>query len=175
MLTQQRLRELLDYDPDTGTFRWRNRPVGNGAFKPEYRAGAESHGYTTISVEGERFFASRLAWLYMTGKWPDNEVDHINGRPADDRWSNLREATRSQQVMNTSLRIDNKSGSRGVIWSKSKNKWRAFVNLKGRQFHCGYFDTIKEAKASRDAKATLLHGEFARFDTLPINRSTPKC
>jgi hypothetical protein len=111
--------------------------------------------------------AASLAWLYMTGSWPSSgEIDHKNNDPSDNRWVNLREANRSQQGVNTRLRTDNTSGSRGVCWDKKARKWMAYVNLHGKQFFCGYFDTIEEAKAARDAKASLLHGEFARFDNL---------
>jgi hypothetical protein len=102
----------------------------------------------------------------MTGEWPSTGMDHKDQDSTNDRWENLRPATQTQNLANARKRSDNTSGSRGVSWSRSKKKWRAFVNLNGKQFHCGYFDDIEEAKKARDLKASTLHGEFARFDDL---------
>jgi len=166
MLTQTRLREMLEYDPDTGVFRWRKG--GPGRYYPGRIAGAtNAGGYRVIAFDGERLRAARLAWLYMTGKWPEEHVDHINGNPADDRWANLREATRAENLHNVGLRPNNTSGVRGVSWNKRQQQWHARVNFNGTLFHCGYFDTLDEAKAARDAKAFSLAGEFARFDSIP--------
>lgn len=164
-ITAQRLRYLLHYDPDTGVFRWRvstsNRsPVGSVA-------GVMTRGYCVIGVDTVRYRASNLAWLYMTGNWPEKGIDHKNQDSTDDRWANLREADQTENMANARRRVDNTSGSRGVSWKQDKQKWKAYVNLNGKQIHCGYFDTIEEAKAARDAKAAVLHGEFARFDNLP--------
>lgn len=166
MLTQTRLRELLEYDPATGAFRWRKG--GTGRYYAGRIAGATSvQGYRVINFDGEKLRAARLAWLYMTGKWPDEHVDHINGDRGDDRWANLREATRAENLHNVGLRVHNTSGVRGVYWNKRQQQWHARVNFNGTLFHCGYFDSIEEAKAARDAKAFSLAGEFARFDNLP--------
>lgn len=170
MLTQQRLRESLSYDPNTGIFRWRyshirrvaGREVGN----------ISVHGYKLITIDNEKFRASRLAWLYMTGEWPKADIDHINGDPADDKWSNLRAATESENMRNTKLRADNTSGSRGVSWNKRRNKWHVRVNVNNMLYHVGYFDDFGQAKAARDAKASILHGAFARFDQLPATEGT---
>jgi hypothetical protein len=114
-----------------------------------------------------RYRASNLAWLYITGEWPTAGIDHKDQDPTNDRWENLRLADQSQNNANAHLRSDNTSGLRGVNWRPDKKKWRAYVNLHGKQFFCGYFDTREEAKLARDAKASILHGEFARFDSLP--------
>ena len=119
-----------------------------------------------IGIDGVKYRASNLAWLYMTGEWPTTGIDHKDQDSTNDRWENLRLADQTQNNANARLRVDNTSGSRGVSWKQDKQKWKAYVNLNGRQIHCGYFDTIEEAKAARDAKASLLHGEFARFDNL---------
>jgi hypothetical protein len=163
-ITAERLRYLLHYEPLTGVFRWRistsNRmPVGT-------MAGAYSHGYCTIGIDGCRYRAANLAYLYMTGEWPTAGIDHKDQDSTNDRWENLRLADQSQNNANSRMRKDNVSGSRGVSWSRSKLKWRAYVSLNGKQFFCGYHDSIEDAKAARDSKASLLFGEFARFDSL---------
>jgi hypothetical protein len=174
MITAIRLRELLDYDPQSGIFRWRRQiNVGTSAQGArnrwaERRAGVMTvHGYWIISVDNERLRAARLAWLYMTGKWPDEHIDHINGDPADDRWANLREATRSENMANAKLlRLNNTSGARGVSWNKRLGKWHARVNFQRQLHHVGYFDSFEEAVAARDAKAAEIHSAFAQLNTL---------
>ena len=95
MLTAKRLRKVLSYAPTTGIFRWKVSASGRapvGAI-----AGAKNgRGYHQIRIGGRPYSASRLAWLYMTGKWPNSEISYINGKPSDTRWTNLREATSSQ-------------------------------------------------------------------------------
>jgi len=167
MLTQTRLRELLDYDPETGVFRrrksarrgWTGRQAG-------YLKPGKEGGYTVIQVDGELFRASRLAWLYMTGKWPDADIDHIDLNRSNDCWSNLRIATRGQNMANAGIRKDNTSGYRGVTWDADHGMWRAQVALNKRQYYCGLFATPEEAAVARDAKAALLHGAFVRFNNL---------
>jgi hypothetical protein len=163
-ITAERLRYLLYYDPDSGVFRWRvstshRAPVGS-------LAGTMSRGYCLINIDEIKYIASNLAWLYMTGEWPVSGIDHRDQDPTNDRWENLRLADQSQNLSNARIRSDNSSGSRGVSWHRGKMKWRAYVTLNGKQFFCGYHDTVEKAKEARDAKAIMLHGEFARFDDL---------
>jgi hypothetical protein len=119
-----------------------------------------------ISVDNEKFRAARLAWLYMTGEWPKDIVDHINGVRDDDRWENLRAATQGQNCLNTARRSDNTSGVKGVGWNTRLGKWHARVKIGGQQHHCGYLDNLEDAKLARETKAGQLHGAFARFDSL---------
>src|SRR4029077_3294564 len=95
MLTVKRLRKVLSYAPTTGIFRWK---VSAGSRAPVGAiAGARNgRGYHQIRIGGRPYSASRLAWLYMTGKWPNSEISYINGKPSDTRWANLREVTSSQ-------------------------------------------------------------------------------
>ncbi len=171
MLTQQRLRELFNYDPETGVFTRRFQGQGmHGVQSSLYGKPAGSlqrHGYKYISIEGEKFRTCRLAWLYMTGEWPQHEVDHTNNVRSDDSWDNLRQATSSENKWNSSIRSDNKSGVKGVIWNKKQGMWQAYVRCYGKQYHCGYFASLEEAAEARRVKADELHGVFAKFDTLP--------
>lgn len=169
MLTQLRLRELVNYDPETGKFYWRKRPYQTGD-RPSWEgkeAGTTSvQGYRLITLENEKFRAARVAWLYMTGEWPTHDIDHVNGDVADDRWCNLRSATKSENMQNMKRRKDNTSGVRGVSWNVRRQQWHARVTANGTNYHCGYFDTLEKAKATRDNRAAVLHGAFARFDQL---------
>lgn len=169
-LTLKRVRELLDYDPETGVFRWRiDRHPGNGT---RNRAGdvagtiknkSSEWPYLVIWVDGVLHRAHRLAWFYMTGEWPAEVVDHIDGNGLNNAWSNLR-SCRQQQNNGNHKRLNkhNTSGFRGVTWKRDKRKWKAFINRDDRQYHLGYFDTAEAAYEAYKAAAIEHFGEFAR-------------
>jgi hypothetical protein len=149
-LTQKRLKELLRYDSDTGIFRWKMSP------HRRCRAGAisgtlNSRGYICIMIDGRKYRAHRLAWLYIHGNMPPNEIDHINHIQDDNRLCNLRLATRTENSRNVSLYKNNSSGFVGVYWDKSRNKWQARVQVNGKSQHLGYFDKIEDAVRARKA------------------------
>ena len=156
-LSYDRLREILDYDPNTGIFTWKIRMskcvcIGDIAGCIEKRI-----GYTTIGVDKSVYRAHRLAWFYMTGKWPIKFIDHINGQKSDNRFANLREVFEdgnSQNVRKPNKR--NKSGFMGFI--KFQNKWRASVTINGKTRRIGDYNTPEEAheaylKAKRELHA----------------------
>lgn len=167
MVSQLRLRELLNYDPITGKFTWIGRKHLNGK-----EAGCiDTHGYRMLTLDNVKYRGARVAWLYMTGEWPENHVDHVNGDTTDDSWANLRSASRSENMRNTKLRVDNTSGSRGVSFNQRSQKWHARVNVHGKLYHCGYFNSKEDAIIARDKRAAELHGAFARFDTITLNET----
>lgn len=163
-LTAERLRELLSYDPETGEFRWREIPWQS----KRAQAGCldKSTGYIRIGISGTRYWAHRLAWLYVTGEWPVRQVDHRNLVRSDNRFNNLRQADISQQRANMSKRKDNTSGHRGVYLIPSTGMWLAKMMWRGRRIHLGHFTTIDGAIAARRAANVQHFGEFA-----PENRS----
>ncbi|HEX3401933.1 MAG TPA: HNH endonuclease [Acetobacteraceae bacterium] len=129
------------------------------------RAGARKDlGYIVIRIDYRLYRAHRLVWLYVHGRWPEGEIDHINGDPSDNRWANLRLATSSNQKMNARLRPDNTSGIKGVWYDKRRSAWVAEIWVNGKKHHIGQFATLLEAKGARIAAAHRLHGEFARHD-----------
>jgi len=142
-LTQQQLKELLHYDSQTGVFRWRVSTTHN--VKPWSVAGCVSRGYVLIRVNKKLYFSHRLAWLYMTGKWPTNKIDHIDGVPSNNALINLREATQKQNMENVALSKANTSGFRGVSWDKSRGKWQSKLRHHGKTIHLGRFETVDEA------------------------------
>lgn len=162
-LTQDRLKQLLHYEPETGIFTWRvERPRGRIG-KP---AGTiKRDGYVHIGVDYNRYFAHRLAFLYMTGEMPEpkQHVDHINSNTVDNRWANLRLATSSQNQMNVLMWSSNTSGYKGVSWHKGEGRWRACIRVKGKRKYLGYFDTAEQGYAAYCEAAKLHHGEFARL------------
>ena len=154
-LTHDRLREVLNYDADTGVFTWRiklNRKVvvGSeaGSLKPK--------GYVSIRIDGHPYYAHRLAWCYVYGSWPPEEIDHINGDRADNRIANLRAATRKQNMENRAHSIG-ASGYRGVCWLEANQKWRASITHNGKNLYLGLFGTAEEASAVYKKAAAIYH------------------
>jgi len=154
-VTRARLRELLHYDRDTGEFRWWKR-VGE-----EMRLG-EVAGSVKICVDRRWYHAHQLAWLYMTGEWGRPMIDHRDGDATNNRWSNLREATASQNGANTRRRRQNASGYKGVSLDKRSGRCRASIRKNGRKINLGTFDTPEAAHAAYVEAARKLFGEFAR-------------
>lgn len=150
------MRRTLSYNTETGTWTRiaskRTDRIGRLAGK------MDSKGYLQIRINGRLYLAHRLAFLWMTGDWPPNHTDHINGRRLDNRWSNLRPATRRLNTANTPRRSDNLSGYKGVRFHQGSRKWQARVN----QISLGIFDTPEEAYAAYCTAARAAFGEFAR-------------
>ena len=143
-LTADELRERLDYIPLTGAFFWKERPGNawwNATFAGKPAGWLSGTGYIYINVHRLPYRAARLAWLWMTGGWPDIEVDHIDHDPTNNAWSNLREADRSQQSQNRRNQSNNSTGTRGVSYSTRRNQFivRVMVN---KQTHFGAGSTI---------------------------------
>ena len=160
-LTLARLKEVLTYDPETGLFIWRiNR---RGRAKAGTVAGADNGvGYIVIRLDGENHKAHRLAVFYMTGKWPIADTDHKNCKKSDNRWGNLRPATRSQNRANTNVRADNTSGFKGVVWDSKSSKWRAQTMVNGKRKYLGLFDKVEDAVGAYGAAVYGYFGPFAR-------------
>lgn len=161
MITAGRVRELLHYDQETGVFRWlvtRSRLAKAGS-----AAGTiNKDGYRRIRIDGRDYMAQRLAWLYMTGSWPANKIDHKNGVPGDDRWKNLREASNAQNSQNARRPRDNTSGFKGVCWNKASGKWMAAIRVNGHKIYLGLFTDINEAAAAYAVASKKHHGVFGR-------------
>lgn len=154
-----RINELFDYDPETGAFT-------NKVFHPRRPVGSKvgtfgSHGYLAATVDGTKYLLHRMSWVIMTGEWPEGEVDHINKDRSDNRWSNLRPASRFDNSGNRLKNKNNTSGYKGVSWDKKRSKWIAGIS-KGRKYYClGLFDDPVEAHQAYIAKAKVFFGDFA--------------
>lgn len=159
-VTYERLVSILRYDPETGKwFALVNRR--------RTRAGTEQgsllpSGYVQLGIDGKCYLSHALAWLYMTGKWADPEVDHRNLNRSDNRWINLREATHGQNITNRPAQANNKCGVKGVSWFSQTHKWRAAIVVNRKQIHLGLFATIELAAAAYQAASIQYHGEFGR-------------
>lgn len=144
-----RVRELLHYDPATGVFTRKIRlaqrhKVGDRA--DFLITGGNNEGYCRVSFDSKRYLAHRVAWLYVYGKWPELDIDHINGDKVDNRLENLRDVDRSTNLQNQRrARKDNKSGLLGVTTFIPSKKWRASVHMNGKRIHVGLYDSPEEA------------------------------
>jgi hypothetical protein len=167
ILTASRVRELLHYDDITGvvTRRTERHGVRNGGIG--CRAGSShSAGYREIGIDGRHYLEHRIIWLWKTGEFPKNEIDHINSNRSDNRWCNLRPATRLQQMANTPLRKDNIIRLKGVS-RHHRGKWIARVRLKGKLVFRGTFHTPEAAHAAYCAVSSWHFGEYARSGAQP--------
>jgi HNH endonuclease/AP2 domain len=168
LITHAKLLEALDYDPETGIFTWKYRSDRNNQWNAHYSgkiAGSlHCEGYWTIRINKKPYLSHRLAIFYMTGEWPKNDVDHKEGNRCDNRFSEIREATRSQNLMNIPTPITNTSGTKGVFFHKRAQKWCAQIKKDSRNIYIGLFKTIEEAAIARREAAERLHCEFARHD-----------
>lgn len=152
MITQKELKELANYDPETGIFTRLTRPCNSVKIGDEigYLKRCKS-GLTYLSMEykGKQYLVHRLVFLDMTGSFPDGDVDHIDGNGLNNRWNNLRIVNAIENGKNRRLNDNNVSGYQGVSFYNLTNKWRAAISIDGKKKHLGYFDTFEEAKERR--------------------------
>lgn len=148
MIDLDELKRRISYDPETGIFK-RNIDTSWHAKKGNVIHSPEKDGYLRVGVCGYRYRAHRLAWFYHYGEWPEGEIDHINGIRYDNRISNLRVVSRSDNRMNCAKSSKNTSGFIGVTWDKSKSKWQASIQVGGKQIHIGRFVDINDAAEAR--------------------------
>lgn len=156
IITQIELLKRLHYNPDTGVFTWKTR---DGSVKIGSVAGTRHRtGYIHIAINGKDYKAHRLAWLYVYDYFPSNDIDHINRVKNDNRISNLREATRSQNCVNSTQRKD---GLKWAYFNAKTKRWVAKIKVKQRIIHLGTFDTEIEAYKTAYRKILELYGDFA--------------
>lgn len=152
MLTIERLKELLLYDADDGRFYWkvkvRGRHIGGQA------GSFDAHGYGQVRIDGEIYKEHRLVWLYVTGAWPKDQIDHQNHDRRDNRFENLREADNRTNHLNRPMQSSNTSGFVGVSFNKGAKLFESYITTERKRVRLGYFKTLEEAiKARADANA----------------------
>src|SRR5215472_932811 len=162
-LSPELIKSYFDYSPETGQLRWIDRParrihIGDIAGFPDDQSRIK------IGIGGKEYFAHRIIWVWVTGKWPDKEIDHINENPSDNRWANLREATPSQNHRNRGKQRNNTTGYKGVTFVRARNKYVAGVKLNGKRYNVGRtFSTAEEAYEAVCKLAAKLHGDWSRY------------
>lgn len=164
-MTQQELMDILHYCPTTGIFTWKVQATSRVSVG-EVAGYISADGYVQIRIDRTLHYGHRLAFLYMTGAWPTNLVDHDNRNRSDNRWENLVSADGLQNRRNCSLSKSNTSGVNGVLWAKQQNKWMARITVNYKRKFLGYFDDIPSAAAARET-ANALYG-------FHHNHGTPK-
>ena len=170
-ISADELRRLIDYDPATGLFYWRARyPEPNTGWNTRYSgkmAGSLSRpkqtagAYWKVRIHSRDYKAHRLAWLYMTGEWPANDVDHIDGSRKNNQFANLRLATRQENLRNSRLSRRNQVGLKGVCKCTTTGRYRAEIYVNGKNLHLGRFDTPELAHAAYVDAARIHFGAFA--------------
>jgi len=148
--TTDLIERALDYDPDTGVFRWKVD------MSPRSMAGSvagriNNRGYRIIRIKGNHYRAHRLAFLLMTGDFPTLDMDHINHSKDDNRWLNLREVSKQRNAQNLPMSSNNISGITGVYWHKKNQRWIAGIGIYGRKLHLGSYADKSKAAAARKA------------------------
>lgn len=178
-ITADVVREILEYDPETGRISWKTRSVewfrGTVGRTPEHACNhwnarhvgkspgsTDTWGHIQIRLFGRLYAAHRLVWLHVTGKWPDDQIDHIDGNPANNAFSNLRLATNAQNSRNKRLSKSNSSGVKGVYWAKDRRKWGAAIRVNYRRIHLGFYEKIEDAEAAYAKASMQHHRDFGR-------------
>jgi hypothetical protein len=161
MLNAAELKNLLDCDPSTGILRWR-RSYNRSALAGMVAGHLKPNGYVCIRIRQKYYRVHRIVWLYEHGEWPSGDLDHINGDKSDNRISNLRVATASQNQANAKLSKRNVAGLKGV--SEERGRWRARIKLHRKTINLGYFATALEAHSAYAEAARRYQGEFARLE-----------
>jgi len=158
MISVERLKQVVSYDPDAGLFTWlQSRP----GCAPGSNCGTVSpHGYRIIFIDGKPYRAARLAWFYMHGEWPSGHVDHINGNKLDDSICNLRDVSPQENARNQRLNKNSKTGVNGVRWREGRRVWEAYIRMNGRWSFLGQHRTLFDAVAARKS-AESRHGFHA--------------
>lgn len=159
-----RVRELFHYDPDTGIFTRKVRLAQrhHAGDRGDFLITAGNNaGYRRVSFDSKRYMAHRVAWLYVHGTWPAQDIDHINGDRGDNRIANLRDVPNeiNRENMRRPRGAATTSGLLGVFLHKQSGRWRARIQVKKKGIHIGMFDTPEEAhQAYLEAKRKLHEG-----------------
>lgn len=157
MITQDRLKELMHYDPETGVFTRKVQTCSR--VKVGMQAGTKDrHGHFLCLVDGKRYSLHRLAWLYVTGSMPNGEIDHISGDKSDNRFSNLRDVSHFENMQNVVRpSSNNKTGFLGVVPRKGTSAFMARIRIDGKNVHLGTFDSPEKAHEAYVAAKRQFH------------------
>jgi HNH endonuclease len=161
MITHNQLLKALSYDPDAGIFRWKWRDDMRKEVNTRWSgkmAGTLAHnGYWHIKINFVLYQGHQLAWFYMTGEWPKNQIDHENGNKADNAWKNLRSSSQFENMQNVVPHRGGTSKYLGVSWSKQKAKWQSQIMVNRKRHHLGFYADERDAAAAYLEAKKRLH------------------
>jgi len=161
-ITAEFLRNVLTYDKNTGVLRWKKKI--SRKIKVGEIAGSKAGAHWQVGMYGENYLAHHLIWVMMTGDWPTDEVDHEDTDGQNNKWKNLRIATRKQNSANRGKNSNNTSGIKGVSWCKDRQKWQVGIKVNYRRIALGRYDSKEEAGEVYRKAAEKFFGEFSRSD-----------
>ena len=164
LLSPEDVRFRLEYNSETGELFWKNSkmPKRNGTLA----GGVRKDGYHVTSIDKVHYLSHRLAWCHFYGEWPNLLIDHINGIKTDNKISNLRLATKQENNFNSTMWKSNKSGHKGVFWSKKRQKWQVQATINYKNIYLGVFDNLDDASKAYKKYAEQNHGMFYNPDSL---------
>jgi HNH endonuclease len=164
LVSLERAREVLEYDQTTGILRWRIT-LSNKARAGRIAGAENGNGYLRVGIDGRLYLAHRIAWLIQTGSWPTDDIDHRDLNKANNKWGNLRDATRGQNNANRRAQRNKLVALKGVTSVKKKTKrFRAQINVRGHVRHLGCFATAEEAHAAFLQESKRQFGSFVRVE-----------
>lgn len=158
--TFKRVREVLNYDKESGLFKRLLAPGKRQDLVGAQAGGKVGNGYVLVAVDGKQYYAHRLAWLFVHGRWPPQQIDHINGVRDDNRLCNLRLATAAQNNFNRRGKTRKTSEYKGVYWHSKAEKWTSSIQVKGKQIYLGIFVDPKLAHFEYIKAAKKYYGEY---------------
>lgn len=158
LLDAKYVRHRLSYDPETGIFRWNTYPKAK-RMVGQIAGTIRSSGQVVILLNNQAYLAHRIAWVYVTGENPKDQIDHINRNPSDNRFCNLRECSGSENARNKGMYSNNTSGVKGV--TKFRGRWAAKVGIDGKKVFLGYYESLQAASIAVKLGRASLHGKFA--------------
>lgn len=154
------IREILNYCPETGILTWKKR-VANRVRIGDV-AGYSDGKKITFGIKGKLYLAHRVAWVLVHGEWPEQDIDHINGNPLDNRLENLRSVPHTANMFNRKKYANNTSGFKGVVFHKGSQKWTASITANNKAKFLGNFDRKEDAAKAYELAAMEIFGEFRR-------------
>lgn len=160
-LTQERARDLLRYDAETGILM---RKLKSGRWKICGNKPTHNDEYGQVNIDGRMYLTHRLIWLLLYGAWPENEIDHIDRDPMNNRINNLRIVTRTENMHNRNKQTNNSSGYPGVYFNKQRNKYMAHIKVNRKKIYLGLFNTAEEAFTA------YILGKIEHHPTSPISQ-----
>lgn len=150
-VSRKRITEVLDYNPETGVFNWKIQPARRWKNREQTGSLSKSDGYIRITIDGHRCAAHRIAWMWVHGKWPEGQIDHINHDRSDNRIENLRDVTVSENRKNQIPSKANTSGVTGVSWAARDKRWTTRITVNGKTMSLGNYKDFKDAVSARKA------------------------